>query len=454
MGNSHDVRLGAHLRNMGRPPPPPARVAANWLLRSKKQAQDLALMDRHHPVGRCNCTGLGRCSPVADDYDRRTGLRIGAFRRTFLRRNRRPRSHTAAQECSCVSTTTRLISFGTVSHTGVPVRIVAAMLVCLFGSLVGCTSESVNDQSQAPTSAASSIAEPSEEPSEEAFVPFDVRPLLKPARKYFGAALDGAPTSLGAVKDFTTKVGKQPNMLLYYTAWGDQFDAKAVKNAHAIGALPVMAWEPFEPSVVDIADGASDDYIRKFAAAVQALNLPVAISWAHEMNGFWYPWGTKKTSPTDLVRAWRHIHNTFLDVGASNVIWVWSPNVINSMRQVPLKPLYPGDSYVDWIGVVGYYEDGGARTFSTLFGPTKAAVRRFTTKPILIFETGAEDSWRKRKDIADLFRGVAASHDVIGFNWFNYAKRADWRIDSDPSALAQFKKYAKDDRYGFDLNHP
>ena len=249
--------------------------------------------------------------------------------------------------------------FWTVGHAGISLRLVAVLLVCLLGSLVGCTSEPVNDQSKAPTNAASSVAEP----SEEAFVPFDVRPLLKPAHKYFGAALDGAPASSRPVKDFTKKVGKQPNMLLYYTAWGDQFDAKAVKNARALGALPVMEWEPFETSMADIADGVSDDYVSEFATAVRTLNLPVAISLAHEMNGFWYPWGTKKTSPADYVRAWRHVHNIFLEVGATNVIWVWSPNVINPMPRVPLKPLYPGDSYVDWIGVVGYYEDGGASTF-------------------------------------------------------------------------------------------
>ena len=355
-------------------------------------------------------------------------------------------------------TRNRLSSFWTVNHAPMSLRIAAALLVCLFGSLVGCSPEPMNpilpDESrpmhepEAPSTASGSDAEP----SEEAFVPFDIRPLLTPSRKYFGAAIEGAPTTLSPVKDFTTKAGKQPNMLLYYTAWGDGFDARGVRNARDIGALPVMAWEPFEPSMADIAEGASDDYIIEFATAVQTLNLPIAISLAHEMNGFWYPWGPEKTSPDDFVRAWRHIHNIFLDVGATNVIWIWSPNVINHMPQVRLKPLYPGDSYVDWIGVVGYYEKGGASTFSTLFGPTKATVREFTRKPFLILETGAEDGRRKRRDIADLFRGVAAAPDVIGFNWFNYAKRADWRIDSDPSALAQFRKCAKNDRFGFDLN--
>ena len=293
------------------------------------------------------------------------------------------------------------------------------------------------------------------EPSEEAFVPFDVRPLLTPSRKYFGAALDGAPTSLSPVKEFTTKAGKQPNMLLYYTAWGDGFDARAVRNARAIGALPVMEWEPFEPSMADIADGASDDYITEFATAVQTLNLPIAISLAHEMNGFWYPWGTKKTSPADFVRAWRHIHNIFLDVGATNVIWVWSPNVINPMPQVRaqapisrrlIRRLDRRDRLLrDWWSAAPSQHSLVQRRLRCVSSPAS---------PSSFSRPGRRMARRKRKDIADLFRGVAASPDVIGFNWFNYAKRADWRIDSDPSALAQFRKSAKNDRFGFDLNHP
>jgi mannan endo-1,4-beta-mannosidase len=329
-----------------------------------------------------------------------------------------------------------------------PIRPVAMglVVVALFSS---CSSEPVDTELNRATAAGGSVAQ-----SAEAFVPFDVRPLLRPPRKYLGVALDGAPNSLRPVQDFAAQIGKQPNMLKYYAAWGDEFDAKGVRNAQAVGALPVMEWEPFAPSIADIANGTSDDYVRKIATVVRALNLPVAISFGHEMNGNWYPWGTKATASADFVRAWQRIHDIFMDVGATTVIWVWTPNVINPVRGVPLKPLYPGDSYVDWIGMVGYYTDNGARSFSTLFGPTRKAVREFTDKPILILETGSEPGPRKRKDVADLFAGVAASPDVVGFIWFNHVKRADWRIDSDPSALAQFRRSAKNDLFGFDVNHP
>lgn len=327
--------------------------------------------------------------------------------------------------------------------------IVGLLLVGLVGSLFGCASRPMEQRSRATTN----VHRPVEGPSEELLVPFDVRPLLKPRRKYLGAALDGAPESLAPVHDFAQKIGKQPNLLEYYVAWGSQFDPKRVRNARTAGALPLMVWEPFQPSIAEIADGATDAYIKRFASAVRTLNLPVAISFGHEMNGHWYPWGTTATDPFDYVRAWRRIHDIFLDVGAANVIWVWSPNNINPVTQVSLKPLYPGGSYIDWIGVVGYYTDSGASTFPTLFGPTIDVVRKFTRKPILIVETASEPGPRKRKDVTDLFAGVAGSSAVIGFIWFDYVKRADWRIGSDPAALAEFKRRAANDLFGFDVRH-
>jgi mannan endo-1,4-beta-mannosidase len=327
--------------------------------------------------------------------------------------------------------------------------IVGLLLAGLLGLLFGCSS---SPPEQRP-GAATNVGGPVAGPPEETLVPFDVRPLLKPPRKYLGAALDGAPESLAPVRDFAGKIGKQPNLLEYYVAWGTRFDPQRVSNAREADALPLMVWEPFQPSIAEIADGATDAYTRKFASAVRTLNLPMAISFGHEMNGNWYPWGTTATDPVDYVRAWRRIHDIFLDVGATNVIWVWSPNNINPVPQVPLKPLYPGDSYIDWIGVVGYYTDSGASTFPTLFGPTMAVVHKFTHKPILIVETASQPGPRKRKDVADLFAGVAASPEVIGFIWFDYVKRADWRIGSDSSALAEFKRRAANDLFGFDVKH-
>lgn len=105
------------------------------------------------------------------------------------------------------------------------------------------------------------------------------------------------PRSLDAVEKFTAKTGKKPNVLEFYTAFGDGFDTSGVRHIYQSGALPFIAWEPFKPSLKSIADGDSDEYIKTMAQDIVRLNLPVAISFGHEMNGNWYPWGRTKATP-------------------------------------------------------------------------------------------------------------------------------------------------------------
>jgi mannan endo-1,4-beta-mannosidase len=285
-------------------------------------------------------------------------------------------------------------------------------------------------------------------------MPYDVRPWLTPKGKYFGVAVTGVPQSLAPAKAYGDLVGKQPNLLAYYAAWGDQLAVDQVTAVWNDGALPYVAWEPFTKPLAQIASGVDDHYIIEFANEVRTLQVPIAISFGHEMNGFWYPWGTESTSAADFVKAWQHIHDMFQKVGATNVIWVWSPNIVNPMPSVQLRPYYPGDGYVDWIGVVGYWAKTGAHTFSTLYGPTFTEVRTFSQKPFLIAETGSQPGSRKPADIADLFAGVVGNTDVIGFIWFNIAKESDWRVDTSADALAAFRQGAADSRFGFDVRHP
>ena len=128
-----------------------------------------------------------------------------------------------------------------------------------------------------------------------------------------------------------------------------------------------------------------------YAEAVRAYRHPVIMSFGHEMNGYWYSWGYRKTSPAVFVAAWRHIVKIFRVLGAQNVTWLWTVNIINDTHggQIP-RPgqWWPGSSYVNWVGIDGYYLKPSWK-FAPLFGPTIAAVRSVTADPILIAETGA-----------------------------------------------------------------
>jgi Glycosyl hydrolase family 26 len=282
--------------------------------------------------------------------------------------------------------------------------------------------------------------------------PFDVASLVTPAHKYLGVTIQGAPASMTAVDAFAHAIGKKPNIVEFYQSFEDHFDAAGVRRIYQYGALPLLSWEPMTAPMATIAAGAQDDYLKTFATAVRTVNLPVAITLAHEMNGGWYPWGPQKTKAADFVAAWRHVHDVFVRADATNVIWLWTPNVINPVPRVHLAPLYPGDAYVDWIGVDGYYTHKGQQTFTTLFGPTTTAVRRFTKKPILIVETGAEPDSARPDEIANLFSGVARNSGLIGFVWFDNHGTGGWRIDGDGPSVAAFRRAAKASEFGFDVN--
>ncbi|MES9519192.1 glycoside hydrolase family 26 protein [Streptomyces capoamus] len=330
----------------------------------------------------------------------------------------------------------------------------AALAGVLAGllALTGCSL--LGDDSGGSPRSGTGTAVPHSAASADKAVPYDVTPLLKPAKKYYGVAVPGAPTSMKSVDAYTGMTGKQPNLVEYYAGWGDGFDATGVRNAWAEGALTLMSWEPFDTPVGDIAAGRSDRYIKEYATAVRRLNLPVVIDFADEFNGHWEKWGTDHVTPAQYVAAWRHIHQTFVDAGATNVIWAWSPNIVNPVRNVKLEPYYPGDAYVDWIGLIGYFTTGSDNAFDSVFGPTRDRIRTFTEKPFLLLETAAMAGERRRADIRNLFAGVAADDDMLGFVWFNHKKRADWRLEASPLALKEFKRLAADDRFGFDVRKP
>lgn len=297
-----------------------------------------------------------------------------------------------------------------------------------------------------PTSSASGSS-PSSRP--EADQPYDVRPLLRPKRLYLGLAAQGAPTDMRQVNQFAGEISKKPNILTIYQEFGDPFVASEVRKSFDYGALPILRWEPFNVTLSDIARGRQDAYIRAYAKEVKGLGLPLAITFAHEMNGWWYPWGSQQNNGRTFVRAWRRIHRIFDAAGATNVIWTWTPNVISGGPGVKLAPWYPGDTYVDWIGMDGYITTDGPRTYRALFEPTMKEVQRFSKRPFLIVETGVERGEFRSAALKSLLRGVANDSRMLGMVYFNQRGSRDWLLDGDSAALTTFASLTKSLDYGF-----
>jgi hypothetical protein len=250
-----------------------------------------------------------------------------------------------------------------------------------------------------------------------------------------------APYSFAQVKSFTAATGIKPAVLSYYSGWPEPFRADFATTAAKDGAVPLVQMNPTGISLESIVAGKYDAYIRTFALAVRAYHNPIILSFGHEMNGYWYSWGNSHTPPAVFVAAWRHVVTLFRAVGTPNVTWLWTVNNLDKQGRVPSpSPWWPGASYVNWIGIDGYYT-GSSAVFASVFGPTIVAVRALTHDPILIAETSAAPASIQPTKITNLFAGIRL-YGLLGFVWFDSRNTVDWRLTS-PAAIAAFRQGAE-----------
>jgi mannan endo-1,4-beta-mannosidase len=258
---------------------------------------------------------------------------------------------------------------------------------------------------------------------------------------YIGVYQSEAPGSYAGITKFTTKTGIKPQLVVYYSGWFEPFKTSFAKTAAEHGAVPLVQMNPQNISLAAIASGRYDGYLTSYAEAVRSSHHPVILGFGHEMNGNWYSWGYRHTSPADFVAAWRHIVTLFREVGARNVTWLWTVNVMHTGSSISHPgPWWPGSKYVTWVGLDGYYYKQ-SWTFAPLFGPTIAAIREFTHAPMLIAETSAAPTTNQPAKIANLFAGIHL-YGLLGFVWFNSVHVLDWRLNS-PPAIAAFRQGAK-----------
>ena len=258
---------------------------------------------------------------------------------------------------------------------------------------------------------------------------------------YLGVYEPGAPRSYAPFVTFGKAMNHPPNLAIYYSGWEEPFQRTFAAAAAANGATPVVQIDPDGVTMNAIADGSYDHYLISYAEAVHAWGENVIIGFGHEVNGYWYSWGYRHMSPAVFVAAWRHIVSLFRAEGDFNVTWLWTINIIGLHAGIPSPaPWWPGNSYVTWVGIDGYYVRPFWR-FASLFGPTIKVVRELTIDPILISETGAVSSAAQPGQIDDLFSGIH-SYGLLGLVWFDADKHRDWRVRT-PMAIIAFRRGAE-----------
>jgi beta-mannanase len=263
---------------------------------------------------------------------------------------------------------------------------------------------------------------------------------------------------LSTVGTFESEAGKHAAIVMWYADWQhDPLPLVSQLNAVARrGSVPEITWEPSDASkalytsqpryrLSNIIDGKFDTYIRAWARSLGAWKRQVLLRFAQESDGNWFPWADygNGNHPGQFVAAWRHVHQIFVQAGATNVKWVWSPAFGSS-------EVFPGTGYVDVLATT--CQNGGKQlfargwqTFAQGCGKTIQLLHALApARPIQLAETScAEAGGSKAQWIGQMFTYLAHHPEVKSAIWFNLVKETNWRIDSSPSAERAFAAGAR-----------
>ena len=285
-------------------------------------------------------------------------------------------------------------------------------------------------------------------------------------RVVLGVNTTGLTTETGAALDrFSAQAGVRPKIAMYYQDW-DPHWSTALLNPRIIdpilarGAVPMISWTPLiatanvhsQPAyrLSRIVRGAFDPYIKRAAAEAADFVRPVMVNLAPEMNGSWdsYGAGVNGNTPRQFVAMWRHVVTIFRNAGATNVRWVWSPNIFGRNGAKPPWSFYPGNRWVDIVGIDGYNWGHSNKTawesFDRVFQSSYTPIARLTDKPIIISETGSAETGGNKAQWIRGVRGALIKHmpRVRALVWFNRVQERNWTINSSPSAQRAFRSLA------------
>ncbi|HST85227.1 MAG TPA: glycosyl hydrolase [Kineosporiaceae bacterium] len=115
-------------------------------------------------------------------------------------------------------------------------------------------------------------------------------------------------------------------------------------------------------SMAECAAGAYDDKWRQFGTNFKAAGLGgttvIRLGW--EFNGDWYIWNAR--NPDQFAECWRHVVSSAEET-APELLWDWNPNRgEGGSIVVDATKAWPGDSYVDYVGVDSYDMYPGVKT--------------------------------------------------------------------------------------------
>lgn len=205
--------------------------------------------------------------------------------------------------------------------------------------------------------------------------------LLPQSGVYFSAYPDFGDSedtvTAQRIQDFEDLAGKTVAWVYFSNNWVDgiKFPYEAIMTIHDFGRQPyirMMAISSYERVCPDsvytlqrIIDGEFDEELKQWAGDAKAVGFPLMVEFGTEVNGDWFGWngvwngvwnGGAEEGPKRFKDAYRHIVDLFRAQGADNITWVFHVNAGSYPDEEwnSMTAYYPGDEYIDWIGISVY----------------------------------------------------------------------------------------------------
>lgn len=274
------------------------------------------------------------------------------------------------------------------------------------------------------------------------------------------------------------------DIALEYIYFGDDFPLEGMKRAYDNGKVVELTIQmstvenlnlnAYNPNF-DIYDGRRDEYIHKLAKSIKSFGKPIMLRLNNEMNSDWTTYGGPAVlnDPEIYKYIWRHMYDIFKAEGVNNTIWIFNPNDRNfpPCAYNSFIAYYPGDDYVQLIGVTGYntgtyYKNVNKedwRSFKEIYDSIQKAYQPyFADFPWIITEFSTSSvGGDKAKWILDMFDNMANYKNIKAAVWFssydldtrpgreNIVSRPYWLDENEDSVNAFIKglynyKYKKD----------
>ncbi len=265
--------------------------------------------------------------------------------------------------------------------------------------------------------------------------------------------------SANKISNFENLANKDITWAYFSDNWFDgiHFPQSEVNIIHNAGKVPFIRIMPRNEdedtpdpvyTMQAFIDGNFDAELEQWADNAKAVEYPLLIEFGTECNGDWFPWNAKwngknnktgygnpdKYDGAERFRdAYRHIIDIFNSRGVNNVTWFFHVNADNDPQVSwnKMKDYYPGDDYIDWIGLSVYGPqdtNDGWWSFENMLNDNWAEISSISNsgKPIAVLEMGVIDYpslGNKSQWITDAYNAVGPNgtyaEDIDAMCWWH-----------------------------------